>query len=116
MFARPFHQHLDRAADELLAIFLADRVLHRQQFVVAAALDFFGHIVGPEIGGFRAGPFAVFEDEAVFEPRLANQLDGLLKFVLRLAAEADDKIAGHRGVGNGGANARSSSRGNTSTV
>ena len=104
--ARPFDQHVHRAADELVDIFFADLVLHRQQFIVAAAFHVFRHVVGPHFGSFGARPLAVFENEAVFEPRLADQVHRLLKIVFGFAAKADDKIAGHGGVRNSGANAR----------
>ena len=83
-----------------LVVFLADRVLQGQQLVVPPPLDLLRHVVGVELGGLGARPRAVLEDEAVLEPRLADQLDRLLEIVLRLAAKADDEVAGHRRRGN----------------
>ena len=67
-FARAFDKHGDGLAQERLVVLLTDFVLQREQVVIAAALYVLRHIVTVKLGALRPGAFAVFEDEAVFEP------------------------------------------------
>ena len=99
-FARAFDEDFDLAAEEGVVVFFADLVLEGEQFVVAAAFDFVGDVVGVQIGALGAGAFAVLEDETVFETRLADEVHRELELVFGFAAEADDEIARHGDVRN----------------
>jgi len=62
-----------------LAVFEADGVLNGQQIVVSPPLDRLGNVVVVKFCGLRAGPRAVFENEAVLKPSVAHQCGRLLK-------------------------------------
>ena len=100
-----FDQHLDLLAEELLVVLFADRVLDRQQLIVAPPFDLVGHVVREMLRPFGPGPFAVLKNKTVFETLLSHQVAGQLKIFLGLAAEADDKVARHGRVGQPLANA-----------
>src|SRR5262249_28323331 len=66
--AQPLDQSLDGLPDEPAMIGKTDAALDRQQIVIAAFLDFLGHVVRMEIIGPGARPRRILEDEAVLEP------------------------------------------------
>ena len=94
-FTGAFDQYFDGSAEELLIVLFADAVLHLQQFIVAAAFDIKRNIVRQLIVCLGTRSFAVLENEAVFESAFLNQINGLLKFSVRLTTEPDDKVARH---------------------
>src|SRR4051812_49032373 len=98
-FAGAFDQNLNLLADEGLIVGFADFVLKGEEFVVAVAFDFVRDIVGKELGAFGAGAFAVFEDEAVFEAALADEVHRELELGVGLAAEADDEVTADSNTG-----------------
>ena len=98
--ARAFDEHLTSRprngwlSSSLISFCSASSSLLRRRFTSS------GTSSAIQLGALGAGALAVLEDEAVLEPRLADQLDRLLEIVVRLAAEADDEVAGHGGAGN----------------
>ena len=54
-----------------------------------------GHVIRLALEGLRAGARAVLEDEAVFELKAIDEIDGGLELGVGLAAEADDEVARH---------------------
>src|SRR5262245_50501611 len=96
ILARPLNEDLDALAQEPLVVFLANAVLHRQYLVSSPPLHVFQHVVREQLRPFRSRPLAVLEDKAVLEPAFTDQLNCLLKIVLRLTAKADYEIARDR--------------------
>src|SRR5439155_26827227 len=97
--ARPFDEDFGRLANMSQVIGQTHLVLDRQQIIIAAFLDFLGHIICEELIALGAGPGAVFEDEAVLEAGARYQIAAALKRFFGLAAETDDEIAADRDIG-----------------
>ena len=99
-FARAFDEDFDRAADEVGVVFGTDCVLQIEHFVITAFFDLVLDVIRIVVGGFGAGSFGVFEDEAVFEAELADGVHRFLMSFFGFATEADDEVAGDGTVGN----------------
>jgi hypothetical protein len=103
--AGAFHEYGNFASEESMIVDLADDVLHREQFIIATFFYILGHVIGKKLGAFGAWALAVFEDEAVLEPLLVNELAGELEVLFRLATEANDEVARDGCLGNDHPNA-----------
>ena len=105
--ARPFDQHFHLAADERLVVFLADRVLDRQQLVVATASSPPRARRRETVATLLVPGRSLYLKMKLFLNRDSRTRSTVCcKILLGLAAKADDEIAGHRRVGNRRANAR----------
>lgn len=93
-FAGAFDKDFHFSTDKRLIIFKADGVLYGQQLVISPPFDSLRYVIGEFFGG-GAWTRAVFENEAVLESGVANQLDGLCKILFALTTKAHDKIAGN---------------------
>ncbi len=93
VLAEALDQDVHGFVDSCLVVFEADGVLDGEEFVVAAFLDVVGDVVLEQVVALGAGTGAVFEDEAVFETAIANEVAGLFEGFFGLAAEAHDEVA-----------------------
>lgn len=98
-FTEAFDEDFLLSAYEGDVVLFTDLILEIEHFIVAAAFDVFRDVVGVEIVGPGAGAGAVFEDEAIFETALADEIHALLEGVFGFATEANDEIAGDGAIG-----------------
>jgi len=97
-FAGAFDENGDTSADEFGVVFFGDAILEFKHVLVAAAFDIVGDVIGEQFVGFGSGARAVFEDEAVFEAAVANELQAFFEAGFRFSAEANDEVAGDGAV------------------
>ena len=103
---QPLDEHLLPGADEWLVARPADLRLGVEEDTVAFLLHPLRHVVGLTLKRLRARSRTVFEDEAVLETRLTDEVERGLELGVGLAAEADDEIARHRRMRQRGADHR----------
>jgi hypothetical protein len=97
--AGAFDENGYTAADEFGVVFFGDAILEFEHFLVAAAFDIVGDVIGEEFVGFGTGAGAVFEDKAVFEAAVSDELHAFFEAGFGFAAEAYDEVAGDGAVG-----------------
>ncbi len=98
-FAGAFDEDAYVTADKFGIVFFGNAVLEFEHFVVATAFDVFGDVIRVEFVGFGTAAGAVFEDEAVFEAAVTDELHAFFEAVFGFAAEADNEVTGDGTVG-----------------